>query len=555
MLENLHVKDLALISEADISFGQGFNILTGETGAGKSIILGSINMALGQKTGADVIRSGADTALIELQFSLTENEQNIVKAMELPVEEDGFLVLQRRIQPNRSICRVNGETVTLSQLKELRPVLLNIFGQHEHQSLLKSSTYVRMLDEYAGDEVAILQNELSTQLKKYRELIALRDNEDTDPSVRARQIELLNYEINEIESAALIAGEDEELEKRYRFLSNARKIMDNVSASYQLTGYEDNQAAGTNIGRALNLINLVTEYDEEVNGLSEQLNEIDSLLSDFNRAVSTYIDRFSFDEEEFYSIEERLNVINKLKDKYGASIDDVLAALDNKQEELLKLTNFEEYLDGINKDIERLNKEILDKCSCISKLRLKAAPSLTDSLIKAMVELNFLEVRLEIKIEPNENAVTENGYDDIEFLISLNPGENMHPMQNVASGGELSRIMLAFKSVFADRSDVSTLIFDEIDTGISGVTAYKVAEKMNSLSASHQLICITHLPQIAAMADSHYLINKEVEDGRTLTKIKLLDEEESVGELARMLGSDTITESALNNARELKKKR
>lgn len=555
MLENLHVKDLALIREAEIDFKEGFNILTGETGAGKSIVLGSINLALGAKAGADVIRSGKDSALIELSFILNEKEIKKVKMMDLPVEDDGQVILTRKISSTKSVCRMNGETITLSQLRELSGILLNMYGQHEHQSLLKSSTYSKMLDEYAGREVNDIQEKLKAHLKEYRELIREKESNDGDPDRRKRQIELLEFEINEIESASIKSGEDEELESRYKFLNNAQKIMKSIAEVHELTGNDGQISLGTMVGRAVSSLKSIQDFDDEIIGLGDELSEIENLLDDFNRSLSNYENKLTFDGEEFLEVSERLDVINHLKDKYGRTIEDIFESFAEKNTELDKLKNYEEYLSNIDSKLSKLKTKMLSECKEISKLRKDASGPLVSKLTEAMKSLNFNDVRLQIDITENEDKITENGFDDVEFLISLNTGEDIRPMQNVASGGELSRMMLAIKSVFADRDDVSTLIFDEIDTGISGVTAFKVAEMMNNLSDNHQIICITHLPQIAAMADEHFLIEKTVYDGRTETNIVALEEDNSIRELARMLGTDKVTEGAINNARELKERK
>lgn len=556
MLDNLHVLNLALIDEADINLKDGFNVLTGETGAGKSIVLGSINLALGAKVSTDIIRAGKEYALVELCFSLSDSEAAEIRKMGLSIEEDGSLLLSRKIMPGKSVCRINGETISAHELKELSGILLDVYGQHEHQSLLKSSTYEKMLDEYAGAEVAGLQTELKALRCEYRDSVRELEEADTDAASLTRQSELLSFEINEIESAALKPGEDEELEKRYKFLSNALKIEEAVREAHAYTGYENNSSAGSLIGIGVSRLRSVASYDEGALALTDQLSEIEALLNDFNRAVSSYEDSLSFDEEEYTEATERLNLINNLKNKYGSTIEAVLESYELKISELDKLNNHEEYIESLKKRIAELKMQMLDKCEEIHKLRIKASEPLRDKLVEAMVNLNFLDVKLEIKIDAeDEEAIKDSGYDRIEFLICLNPGEELRPMQNVASGGELSRIMLAIKTVFADKDDVSTLVFDEIDTGISGRTAYKVAEAMEQLSKSHQLIAITHLPQIASRADNHLLIEKNVVDGRTVTTIVPLDEEASVRELARMLGGDEITEAALSNAREMKKEK
>lgn len=552
MLENLHVKDLKLISEADISFKKGFNILTGETGAGKSIVLGSINLALGERASSADIRDGAESALVELSFVLNEDEIAKLRAMDFEVDDDGSVLLTRKLTSSKSISRINGETVTQSQLKELAPILLDMYGQHENQTLLKNSTYLNMLDHFIGDEISDYQKALSLELTEYKELEKKLLLEDTDENVRSRQIELLEYEINEIDSAKLIVGEDEELEKRYRFLNNVQKIAESIQKTYVVTGYDGEGGAGSLIGVGVNALKQVAALDDEADNLHKQLSEIENLLNDFNRSIGGYLDSLEFDGEEYNEVTERLNTINHLKDKYGASIEAILATYESKCEELNKLSNYEEYLENTKKKLGQLRKSMINKCEAISKLRNEYAEPLALKLTSAMESLNFMDVKLKIEITSDAEHIMTTGYDSVEFMISLNTGEALRPMNKIASGGELSRIMLAIKSVFAKEGGLSTLIFDEIDTGISGVTAYKVAETMKQLSADHQIICITHLPQIAAMADTHFLIEKTAKDGRTNTDILELDEEGSVKELARMLGTDEITESALENARALK---
>lgn len=552
MLESLHVKNLALIDEAEVTFTDGLNILTGETGAGKSIVIGSVNLALGAKADKDFIRAGAEYALVELIFSLNEKQNQIIKDMELPTEEDGMLLLQRKISPTRTTCKVNGETVSSGQLKALSSVLLDMYGQHEHQTLLKASKHKEMLDEYAGDEIKELKEKLNAL---YREYLQIRDElseNNYDDAARKREADLLAFEVNELESAALLPGEDETLEKSYRRMVNAKKIKEAVFTVHGMTGYEDNNSAGEAIGRALRELRSVSAYDENAEELCDQLAEIDNLLNDFNRSVADYRDSLEFDEEEFVRTEERLNIINRLKDKYGNTYELMMQALDEKSTRLAKLENYEEYLSKLEQVLSEKKKCVLSLCAEISEKRKAAAEKLSEKLTLALIDLNFLDVDFTISVLPDEENFTGDGYDSITFMISTNPGEAKKPLQQVASGGELSRIMLAFKSVFADEEGTDTLIFDEIDTGISGRTAWKVSEKLGQLSAEHQIICITHLPQIAAMADTHFLIEKQVANERTVTQIYKMNGEESLYELARLLGSGSVTEAVLNNAKEMK---
>lgn len=551
MLESLHVKNLALIDEQEITFTKGMNILTGETGAGKSILIGSVNLALGAKAGKDYIRTGADYALVELVFSLNDQQCSQVREMDLPIEEDKTLILQRKITPGRSICRANGESISAGQLKNLAGCLLDMYGQHEHQSLLKPAAYKKMLDDYIGEKVVKLKTDLKDRLAQYRKYEEELENQNSDETVRTREAKLLAFEIEEIENAALNPEEDEQVEKRYRRLVNAKRMKETVYMVHGLTGYENEGSAGLAVGHALREIKALKDFDEDIDPLIGQLTDIDDLLNDFNRSMAQYEDSLEFDEEEFAGLEDRLNTLNHLKDKYGDTIASVLKAGEEKQEELDKLNNYEAYMSGLREKINEQKQEILTLCGQISKLRKKASGALTKKLKEAMVDLNFLDVEFSISVEEQEEDFSADGYDKVEFLISTNPGEALRPLWQIASGGELSRIMLAFKTVFADKDETDTLVFDEIDTGISGKTAWKVSEKLGRLARNHQIICITHLAQIAAMADTHFMIEKNIVKDRTVTSIREISADESLGELARLLGSGKLTQAVLNNAREM----
>ena len=551
MLESLHVKNLALIDEVEVEFGQGLNILTGETGAGKSIIIGSINLALGAKADKEYIRTGAEYALVELVFSLNPKQAEQVRVQELPVEEDGTLILVRKIMPGRSSCKVNGENVSTSQMKALSGCLLDMYGQHEHQSLLKAAKHRELLDGYAGDGMKELKARLKICYEDYRKLEKELENNKLDEEQRLREVDLLSFEVNEIREAALVEGEDDRLEAAYLKMTNARRLKETAFLVHGLTGYEGNGAAGEAIGRAVRELRSMTGYDEELYPLTEQLSEIDSLLNDFNRSMADYRESLEFDEEEFVKTEERLNVINHLKGKYGVTISQILKQLEEKAAKLSQFEDYEEYISSLQTKIREEKERVLSVCGEISSMRSKAAKILSAKLEEALIDLNFLDVDFEIVVSADVDKISEEGYDEIVFLISTNPGEIKKPLQQIASGGELSRIMLAFKTVLADEEETDTLIFDEIDTGISGKTAWKVSEKLGQLSANHQIVCITHLPQIAAMADSHYLIEKQVKQERTVTGISLLDGQQSLHELARLLGSGSVTEAVLTNAREM----
>lgn len=551
MLNHLHVKNLALIQEIEIDFTRGLNILTGETGAGKSIVIGSVGLALGDKISREMIREGADYGLVELVFQVTGEKQK-KRLQELGViPEDDQVIISRKILEGRSMNKINGETVTLSQLKETAAVLIDVHGQHEHQSLLQKKKHLEILDEFAKDELVPVKAELAAVYKEWKSLEEKCREAQMDEESRLREAALLEFEVDEIEKAGIIPGEDEELEQKYRKMTHGRKIMESAGTAYGLTGYEENESAGTAIGRALRELQSVASYDEDLNPLTEQLTDIDALLNDFNRDMAEYLSSLEFSEEEFYQTEERLNTLNHLKAKYGKTLEQVLRFQEKQQERLLALKDYDSYLEKLQRDTAKAKEALTKLCGKASQVRKTYAKELCSNIREHLVDLNFLDVTFEMQFETLPQF-TAQGMDDVEFMISTNPGEPMRPLMKIASGGELSRIMLAIKTVLADRDEVETVIFDEIDVGISGRTAQKVSEKMMVIGKTRQVICITHLAQIAAMADSHYRIEKMVEQGGTHTNIYKLQEAETVEELARILGGAEITAAVMQNAREMK---
>ena len=552
MLHSLHVKNLALIEETEVEFGEGLNILTGETGAGKSVLIGSVNLALGARFDKEMLRSGADSALVELTFSYEEDEalDELLKELDIPVE-DGYITISRRMQVGKSISKVNGETVNTKQIKEIAELLIDIHGQHEHQSLLHKKKHLEILDAYGKEEAAQALGDVADLYGKVTNLKSQIEAESMDETAKRREQSLLEFERDEIESAHLTEGEDETLESDYRRLVNSKKITEALAESYRFTGNDDANGAGNSLSRALRCVNSVCEYDEQLEQLSVQLSQIEDLLSEYNRDVSAYLSDLEFDGNDFYQIEERLNVINRLKDKYGQTIGDIMVAYEERVERLEKLADYDAYMSGLQGQLVSLEKELEAACKKLSEIRKKNARTLCQELIHSLENLNFLTVQFDIAIGAKE--VSANGYDDVEFLISTNPGEKMKPLGQVASGGELSRVMLAIKTVLAGKDSIDTLIFDEIDAGISGKTAWKVSGQLSVVAKAHQVICITHLPQIAAMADSHFLIDKVTDSTTTMTKIRGLKDEEQLQELARLLGSDEVTEASLANADELRR--
>lgn len=551
MLVSLHVKNMALIKEVEVEFGRGLNIMTGETGAGKSIVIGAVNIALGTGNFRDYVPEDADYALVELIFE-TKNPKILEKleTKELPVE-DGQIILTRKYKGGRSTSKINGETVPVSFVRELAADLIDIHGQHEHQSLLYPKNHLNILDEFARAEIAGLLKQCQEQYKNYLKVKKQWREANADAGDRVKELDFLLFELQEIEAASLHLGEDELLEATYRLMVNGQKIMEALSEAGSLTGASGYSGAEDEISRALKAVGAVRSYDESLDELCDMLSDIESLMNDFNRGLSDYMNSFTFNEQELRETEERLDQINRLKTKYGNSIELILKAYDEKIKRVEILENFEGYLAGIEKEYNRCKNELWETAEKITEVRKTVAVQLASEIKCALSDLNFLDVQFEIEFQELSEPA-ENGKDEICFMISTNPGLPLRPLGSVASGGELSRIMLAIKAVMADKDAVETLIFDEIDTGISGRTAQKVSEKMAVIAKTHQILCITHLAQIASMADQHYIIEKKPANSKTVTKLARLSEEESVAELARILGGAKITETVLESAREMK---
>ena len=545
MLLELHVKNLALIEKADVEFGEGLNILTGETGAGKSIIIGSVTMALGGKAPKGSIRPGADYAYIELVFSVTgEEKRKALRELDVEPTEDGLVIISRKLTSARSISRINDETVTMARLSQITGLLLDIHGQHEHQSLLYKSKHLEILDAYVKAATQPVKQTIADRYRIYRSLEEKLRGFDLDAESRIREADFLRFEIEEIETSALKEGEEEELTSVYRRYSHSRRIAECLGAAYEAV-------EGDWPARALKEVEQASEYDESLGGVRDQLYDADSILRDAGREMSAYLDSMEMDEETFRKTEERLDLIHNLQAKYGPTVEAIFQKLEQKKKRLGELEDYDAHKKRMEQELEECRNGLEKLCTQLTGIRKKASRTLVKKIRQGLVDLNFLDVEFDMEFEKLDHF-TPSGWDGAQFLISTNPGQPMRPLKDVASGGELSRIMLAIKTVLADSDDIPTLIFDEIDTGISGRTAQKVSEKLMLIARSHQVICITHLPQIAAMADSHFEIAKSASQGRTITTIRLLDRQASVEELARLLGGARITEAVLKNAGEMK---
>ena len=551
MLQNLHVKNLALIDESEVDFGPGLNILTGETGAGKSILMGSVSLALGGRYSADMLRNGAASGLVELTFTIEDDRiREKLKSMDI-FPEDDMITLSRRLMEGRSVSRINGETVSMGTLREAAALLIDIHGQHDNQTLLNRKNHLALLDLFAGAEIRPVKENMAEVYHTYQKITRQLEESSLDDDSRRRELSLAEFEVNEIENASLAEGEDDELEELYRRMTESRKVTQAIAETYQYTAEDTAANASDCLSRAIRSLQEISDFDDSAAQLYSQLLDADSLLNDFNRELSEYAKSFEFSEEEFSETEERLNLINHLKAKYGKTVTDILTYCDEKKRRIEELNDYDSFIKDLEDKKEKALKNVETVSQKLHEIREKYAAVFADEIKKQMLELNFLDTRIEMRLT-DIGRYSANGRDEAEFYIALNPGEPLRSLAGIASGGELSRIMLAIKTVLADEEDTPTLIFDEIDAGISGITADKVGEKLHLIGKSRQVICITHLPQIAAAADVHFLIEKSAQDNSVTTRIRRLDRDDSIRELARILGGSKVTENILESAREMK---
>ncbi len=544
MLLELHIRNMALIEKADLDFRSGFTVLSGETGAGKSILIDSINFALGAKTSKEIIREGAEFAYVELIFKILDKEKiAYIKSLDFNILEDGILIISRKLSASRSILKVNDESITIAKLSTLTGLLIDIHGQHEHQSLLSKAKHLSIVDGMLDKEALALKATIQALYDRYKE-IKNKLSLDDDSFIREREIDILKYEIREIEISRLKPNEEEKLNMAYRKLKAVSNINDNLTDVIEIL---DN----TDIGSAVTSLEEISSFSPELKEFEQELYDLDAKICDINRDIKAYFDKLDYSEENFEKIQKRLDFVNRFTNKYTSDTDKLAFILKTKKERLRDLLNFDSDREKLSRELENLEMEFTDLSNSLRLLRKKVAKILEENIKNNLIELNFINVEFKIEFKELDNF-SVNGLDDIEFMISTNPGNPLKPLKDVASGGELSRVMLAFKSVLANVDDIDTLIFDEIDTGISGRTAQKVAEKISYISKEHQVLCITHLPQIAAMADCNYLIEKSSDGIETKTSIENIKDESLVLELARLLGGSEITKAVLDTAKEMK---
>lgn len=541
MLFQLHIKNLALIEQADLTWEPGLTVLSGETGAGKSILIDSINLALGAKMKGDMLRAGEKEGLVELIFAPDEKQREKIQELERDFSQE-LLVLSRKIYEGRSILRINDETASRTRAKSLTEILLDIHGQHEHQSLLSSDRQLEILDSYCKGDLQAPKQQLR---RIYRELREIREkiSQGIDKRQRTRELDILAFEIKELEEACIKEGEEEALEEEFRRYKNMAKISAGLEKA--LEGLES-QELGEGIREAFE----ASEYDKVLYPIRENLTTVESLVFDATRQIRSYLEGLDYDEGHLDAITERLDEIRHIKAKYSKDVKKILGILQEKRKRQAFLQEYEARYEEWKTQAGALEREALEQAKTISQIRREAAGVLREKILQELEDLNFLGVEFEIRLERKEKLGPE-GFDEAAFFISTNPGNPMKPLKNVASGGELSRIMLALKTVFADSDDIGTLIFDEIDTGISGKTAAKVGEKLYRIARNRQVFCISHLPQIAVMADQHLFLSKSTDGLTTRTNIKVLDREGRIGEIARLMGGSRISEGILASAREM----
>ena len=551
MLSLLHIENIALIQSADIRFEPGFNVLTGETGAGKSIVIDSIGAVLGERTSRELIRTGAKSALVTAVFT---------QVPPLPwLEENGFptgeeeLLLQRELQGDgRNVCRIDGKLVTVAQLRELGRQLLNIHGQHDGQQLLDPASHLGYLDQFGGCQP--LLESYQQAYRKWHDIRREMDKLQMDEAERSRRVDTLNYQIQELERAQLKAGEDEELSARRTLLRSAGRLMEAVqSAEFALSGDEDRDGACSLIAQAEGEVQGVSSISPELSELSEKLTALRCAADDAADTLRDLSRSFDFSPGELDQVEERLDLLYRLRKKYGPTVEDMLSYLDRCRKELDQIQYADDTLARLEKELKKAQKEAVRRGEVLSQARREAAGALQARVQEELRQLDMPKVQFQTEFTPKggEAGMDETGLDEVQFLMSANLGEALKPIQKVASGGELARIMLALKNVLAEGDQIGTLVFDEVDTGVSGRAAQKVAEKMAQVARGKQVLCVTHLPQIAAMADTHFSVQKGERDGRTYTRLERLDRSQRREELARLIGGASITPSLLESAEEL----
>ena len=547
MLESLKVQNFALIKEANVEFDNNLNVLTGETGSGKSILIDSINLCLGMRASKDLMRNENEDTIVSIVFKVDDdNVIEQIRQLDIPIDETKKVIIYRKITKDKNISKINDENCTLLKIKEVTELLIDIYGQHDSETLRKNNNHIDFLDEYSGIEVFNLKNKISNLYDEYHLFKDKLNEFNLDERIRLREIDILEYEIKEIEEAKLKEGEEEELAEKYKFINNYKNIFESISAT-------KNILQDVNIDLAIRELKTALKFDKSVENIYNALIDASNIVNDNIKELDDLISDFEYDEKSFDTIDKRLEVIRSVTKKYNNSVSESFKALEEKRIRLNELMNYEDEKAKVIDEINKKYEILLTLCKQLSDLRQKSAIQFENELIKELKDLGFLDVKFNIVISDKKD-VSREGIDDVKFFISLNTGEKIKPLSDIASGGELSRIMLSIKTLLSNGMGTETLIFDEVDAGISGITASKVAIKLNKISKNHQVILITHLPQIAAMADHHFEIKKKVINDRTETFINKLDEKGMINEIGRLIGDGDMTPNVISSAKELKNK-
>ncbi len=551
MILELYMKNCALVEESRVSIGENLNILTGETGSGKSIIIEALGLCLGNKYDKSFLRKGTEKGIAEIIVSSqSENLKNILKEYDLDSEDDELIITRIIYADGKSVARINGRTIKMSTLKEIALTFIDLHGQHQNQALFNKDTHLKFLDLFGGKKLEDPKNEYKEVYLEYNKVKKALNtlNENKDEKEIQREIDLLKFQINEIEAAALSEDEYDNLLKQRDIFRNSEKIYNNLSLSYEKL-HEGNVNALDLIGMASNELSEIGKYDSTLSEYSETIERIMYELQDICRDVRNYKENIDFEPYALEQIEVRVDEINNLRRKYGDTIEDILNYHDKISARLEEIINRDEMSEELKNKLEILEGKLSEKAHLLTDIRKEVALDLEEAILKELKSLDMKGVTF--KVDFTEISYSQHGNNDVEFMISFNLGEDMKPIYKVASGGEMSRFMLAFKTILADIDEIGTIVFDEIDTGISGIAAQVVGEKLHNIARKKQILCITHLPQIAANADTHFCIEKNSDHIRTYTTIKRLEQEESIQEIARLIAGSNITETTIEHAREI----
>lgn len=558
MLTQLDIQNIALIDKLSLEIGQGLNVLTGETGAGKSILIDSINAVLGERVSRDVIRNGKDKAIIEAAFQYENKEIDQILEQAGIDTEEGNIILSREISlSGKNTCRINGRLVSVSVLKQVGELLLDIHGQHDNQSLLKTEAHIDLLDAFGGSAIEKVKAEYIEQFTQYKNIKAKLQALAGDKGEMARRMDMLNFQIDEIKNARIKKGEDEVLSSKRQVLANSEKIMNSTIKAYELLneGSTAGKSALYNSNKALQELSNILKYDPEIGPISEKLESVIYQLEDICEDLRSKREDAEYSPDELSRIDERLDILSRIKRKYGSTLEEVLDFLDKSQKEYDDLLQSESLAEELNKQLSTITEALYDCALKLHNQREMAALILEKNITGELenLEMKNSSFRVNLLFDQEDRNFTKNGLNTVEFLISSNIGEPLKPLSKIASGGEMSRIMLAIKTILANVDAIPTLIFDEIDTGISGKAAQRVGEKLAYISQTHQVLCVTHLSQLACMADNHLYIEKNSDNEKTFTSVRYLERKERVQEIARIIGGTDITPLALKHSDELLK--